>query len=458
MGHGSDVRNLQTRATFDLKNQCFIINTPTVKDAKFWPGELGKAATHAVFQAQTYVKGKNVGVQSFVCQIRDMDSQAPLRGVEIGDIGPKYGFAAKDNGYMIFNNFKIPKSSLLSRYVEITDDGTFIQKGNIKVGYSAMMLIRIQLIDSISALLIKPLLIAMRYGYFRTQFKSLPNSQDERRIFDYQATQEKLVVCLSVAWVSRFISRKCTKMYEEMLDQIKNKNKFTKMKDLHSLLCALKAYYMEEILQQVYTMRELTGGHGYLSVNEITEILEMISPNVTLEGDACVMYQQTAKDIFKSVGKLMTGQKVKGTYEYLQDIGDYMGAKLEDKDIHDLDTLIDILKASTIYQVIKVGNDLRVKDDIPFDTKWNKIHLSEIIKTSMLHAIYLTAAECLKGVESFGISSGLKNNILHLCKIYCTDNIIKHGDMALLNGYITAAQMIEVHVSFYLQNYIGLPP
>ena len=100
IGHGSDVRGLQTTATFDPSQDCLIINTPTIKDAKCWPGELGKLATHAVFQARTILKGQDIGVQSFVCQIRNLDDHRPLEGLEIGDIGPKFAYASKDNGYM----------------------------------------------------------------------------------------------------------------------------------------------------------------------------------------------------------------------------------------------------------------------------------------------------------------------------------------------------------------------
>ena len=116
IGHGSDVRSLQTTATYDPSEDCFIVNTPTLKDAKFWPGELGKVATHAVFQAKAILKGENKGIHSFVCQIRNFDDHSPLKGLEIGDIGPKYGYAAKDNGYLIFKNFKIPRTAMLSRY------------------------------------------------------------------------------------------------------------------------------------------------------------------------------------------------------------------------------------------------------------------------------------------------------------------------------------------------------
>lgn len=117
IGHGSDVQNLQTEAVLDQSTDEFVINTPDIKAAKFWPGELGKMATHAVFHAKLMINGESYGVHAFIAQIRNSDTHVPLKGLEIGDIGPKYGFFSKDNGYMIFKDFRIPRTALLSRYV-----------------------------------------------------------------------------------------------------------------------------------------------------------------------------------------------------------------------------------------------------------------------------------------------------------------------------------------------------
>ena len=38
-------------ATYDKDTQEFIINTPRIAAAKFWPGELGKNATHTILMA-----------------------------------------------------------------------------------------------------------------------------------------------------------------------------------------------------------------------------------------------------------------------------------------------------------------------------------------------------------------------------------------------------------------------
>lgn len=61
-----------TIAKYDQKNKQFIIdNSYDIKAIKFWPGDLGLYATHALVFAQLEVKNKNYGVQAFVVPIRD---------------------------------------------------------------------------------------------------------------------------------------------------------------------------------------------------------------------------------------------------------------------------------------------------------------------------------------------------------------------------------------------------
>lgn len=51
--------------------QEFIINTPDFEAAKFWVGNMGKHATHAVVYAQLYTPdGQCQGLHSFIVQVR----------------------------------------------------------------------------------------------------------------------------------------------------------------------------------------------------------------------------------------------------------------------------------------------------------------------------------------------------------------------------------------------------
>ena len=71
MGHGSDIRSLETTAEFDLVTKEWVLNSPTISSAKYWPGELSFLANYAIVFAQTYIKGTNYGVHPFLLKIKD---------------------------------------------------------------------------------------------------------------------------------------------------------------------------------------------------------------------------------------------------------------------------------------------------------------------------------------------------------------------------------------------------
>jgi alkylation response protein AidB-like acyl-CoA dehydrogenase len=66
LGHGSNVQGLETEAHYDEKKQTFRMNSPHITSAKYWPGNLGLNSTHNVIQAKTFVKGKSIGMQTFI--------------------------------------------------------------------------------------------------------------------------------------------------------------------------------------------------------------------------------------------------------------------------------------------------------------------------------------------------------------------------------------------------------
>jgi acyl-CoA oxidase len=47
----------------------------------------------------------------------------PLPGIILGDCGKKEGLEGIDNGFMIFNNVRIPKANMLNRFSDINEDG-----------------------------------------------------------------------------------------------------------------------------------------------------------------------------------------------------------------------------------------------------------------------------------------------------------------------------------------------
>jgi len=57
--------------------------------------------------------------------LRDRRTHHPLPGITLGDCGKKQGLDGIDNGFIMFDNVRIPKSNLLNRLSDINDDGEF---------------------------------------------------------------------------------------------------------------------------------------------------------------------------------------------------------------------------------------------------------------------------------------------------------------------------------------------
>lgn len=92
LGHGSNVRGLETTATWHPETKEFVIHSPHLSASKWWIGTLGRTANYCVAMAQLIVNGKSLGPHPFMVPIRDLKTHEPLEGIIVGDIGPKFGY------------------------------------------------------------------------------------------------------------------------------------------------------------------------------------------------------------------------------------------------------------------------------------------------------------------------------------------------------------------------------
>jgi len=90
LGHGSNVQQLLTVATFDKASDSFILNTPSDLAQKFWIGGIAEYGNTAVVFAQLYIYGKHYGVHPFIVPLRDEKGKT-LPGIVTADVGPKVG-------------------------------------------------------------------------------------------------------------------------------------------------------------------------------------------------------------------------------------------------------------------------------------------------------------------------------------------------------------------------------
>eukprot|EP00118_Oscarella_pearsei_P011150 m.72791 g.72791 ORF g.72791 m.72791 type:complete len:223 (+) comp35813_c0_seq4:193-861(+) len=180
---------MQTTAMFDPETQEFVLNTPHYEGTKWWIGILGNVASYAVVFAQLYTpNGECHGIHTFLVAIRDPLTLMSLPGVLVGDLGKKLGQNGLANGFVSFQNVRIPKENLLSRIGEVTLDGKYIshvKDPNKRQGESlgALSAGRVGITGMCSQNLSTAMVIAIRYSAVRRQFGV---GKEEFPVIEYQ--------------------------------------------------------------------------------------------------------------------------------------------------------------------------------------------------------------------------------------------------------------------------------
>lgn len=95
------------------------------------------------------------------------------------------GYNAVDNGYLSFNNVRVPRKNMMTRFSIITKEGDLEMRGDLRMLYNIMVQTRMEIIGGCYMTLRCSLLIAARYAVCRRQFRNIAGSRVERKLMDY---------------------------------------------------------------------------------------------------------------------------------------------------------------------------------------------------------------------------------------------------------------------------------
>jgi acyl-CoA oxidase len=310
-GHGSNVKGIETTATYDHAKGTFTIHTPKPDARKEYIGNAACHAQMATVFAKLILEGKDYGVSAFLVPIRDAAGKV-LPGITIKDCGRKMGLNGVDNGVIIFDQVVIPKENMLDRYAGVSAEGKFtspITSDNRRFFTMLGTLVggRIGIPRSGNAAAKTGLTIAIRYGDQRRQFG--PEGGEEVPILNYRTHQRRLMPLLSNVYALHFALRHLTERFFARTEE--------EMQEIEALAAGLKSFATWNTTATLQECRECCGGKGYLSENKIDDLKNDSDIYTTFEGDNTVLMQLVAKSRLTEFKQEFSNMNLFGVINYL---------------------------------------------------------------------------------------------------------------------------------------------
>lgn len=441
LGHGSNVRGLQTIAVFDKATQEFVLNTPTLQSIKWWPGTLGKVANHAVVYAQLILDGKENGVHPFMVQIRD-ENHRPLPGIELGDLGPKLGDGANDTGFMRLENVRIQRNHMFGRYNWVTKDGklkTAKTKGSSKIHYMTMLSARGAMTRAASGRLAIAVTIATRYSCIRRQGFVNPAAgtsykSEERQIIDWQVQRYRILKQLALAYTLKFTGKWMIDMFTKLEGQQTGVvSDFSELPVIAATAAGLKALSTFLCLQGIEECRKCCGGNGYLLNSGVGALAQDYAWQTTAEGDYVVLLLQTARFLMKSLASVRNGTTPAGPVDYLSalqspdfDLASASPLPASSIDSFTTDYLVELFRYRALSSVVAVSDVLDRKTEELGDKQlaWNQCGL-QLVDAVKAHTAYFMLNKFIISIEEAKEKyPTVATVLLRLCHLFAFSEIL----------------------------------
>jgi acyl-CoA oxidase len=310
-GHGSNVKDLETTATYNAATQSIVLHTPQYGAGKEYIGNALHGSIAVVF-AQLIVGDMNHGIHAIVVPYRDENGEL-LRGITVKDCGYKMGLNGVDNGRLWFDNVVVPKENLLNKYGDIDDKGLYISPienpnkrfftmlgalvgGRICVGMAGNSAAK------------TALTIAIKYGLKRRQFAP-KDGEPETILMDYPTHQHRLIPLLVKSYALHFALSNLGEQYAVATEE--------EMRKIETKAAGLKSMATWHGTNAVQICREACGGKGYLSENRFADIKADSDIFTTFEGDNTVLMQLVAKGLLTEFKQSFHDEGVLAVMRYL---------------------------------------------------------------------------------------------------------------------------------------------
>lgn len=461
-GHGSDVANLETTATYDPTTGEFVVHSPTPSSRKDYIGGAAEHARMAAVFAQLITGGESQGVHCFLVPIRS-DKGKDLPGVTTSDCGLKGGLPGVDNGRIMFDQVRIPRENLLNRYADVAPDGTYsseienpsrrffttlgtLVRGRVSVGGAAAAAARVALS------------IAVNYAEQRRQFSD-PDTGVETVLMDYRSHQRRLLPLIARAYALGFAQNDLVQRMH--LVQTGQETDPSAQRALEKRAAGFKVAQTRHATRAIQECREACGGAGYLTENRLVTLKADSDVFTTFEGDNLVLTQLVAKDLLTAYSNevrdldtmgwvrfaaTMTRDAVRessGVRQMIQRMRDRSDESVDDSDLSRRDVQLSLFADREDYLVRTAGHRLRAraKETGPFEAFNNaQDHILEAGNAHIDRLVLEAFIDGIAGIED-PEAQALADSV---CDLYVYSVIEEHQAWFIMHRFMSVERAKNV--------------
>ncbi|XP_007935481.1 peroxisomal acyl-coenzyme A oxidase 2 [Orycteropus afer afer] len=446
LGHGTYLQGLETEATYDAATQEFVMHSPTLTAIKWWPGDLGLTATHALVLAQLICSGARQGMHAFIVPIRSLQDHTPLPGITVGDIGPRMSFEHSDNGFLQLDHVRIPRENMLSRFAEVLPDGTYIRLGTAQSNYLSMVVVRVGLLlEEILPQLQKACVIATRYSVIRRQSRIQP-SEPEAKVLDYQTQQQKLFPQLAMAYAFHFRAVTLLEFFQHAYSAILDGD-FSLLPELHALSSGLKALVSEYCTEGAEVCRRACGGHGFSKLSGLPSLVTRVTASCTYEGENTVLYLQMARFLVNNHLQAQMSPDTTSTRSPPQSVTYLTAPVLARCPAQQAADFLcpELYTAAWAHMVARLIKDsvhhlqTLTQSGVDRHTAWNQTTVL-LVQAAKAHCYYVILQSFIQTLEKLEDEPEIRQVLKRLCDLYALHGMLTNMGDFLHDGFLSGAQ------------------